>query len=408
MRVVQIYYIVLHGKQGKNEEKNEKVIDGLKKYNKTMLILKIIIMILSIFIIFMWGKIIIKRVEEGIKLKENYEKGQYIYDIIDKVYCNINEIKKTDNYSLIEESTSISYDFNFVYNYTQNKMFYKEGYFKEEYNTSYSNGMNLSIVPNYVNYGVVTKDKTFYTQSTNGYSECSIASSSGTTETMNNILEMYHKENVLDYKDYEIREEKIAEKKYYVISNKENMDEKVYYYEIWIDKDNMQLYKITNEKVGCQKTETKFTLTVGNVKDEDVRLSFAGKSEKIQSLSKLFDKINNGEFEDDEEQAWIWNFGLNSSIRVSFDNYVETNKKLITPKEVMEIIEDKYKMKSGGYSYKSIIFDQNGDAYYAYSRHETIEGKNTFIENIFVSIFGDIIKTNNIDKELKDGEVVVL
>lgn len=405
---MKIYYIVLHGKQEKNEEKNEKVIDGLKKYNRTMLILKIVIVVLSIFIICMWGKIIIKRVEEGIELKENYEKGQYIYDIIDKVYCNINEIKKTNNYLLVEESTAISYDFNFVYNYMQNRTFYKDGYFKEEHN-NYSNGINSTIDSNYVNYGVMTKDKTFYTQSTNGEGHCDIAVSSATNENMNNILEIYHKENVLDYKDYEIREEKIAEKKYYVISNKENIDDKVYYYEIWIDKDNMQLYKIISEKVGCQKSETKFTLTAGNVKDEDVKLSFAGKNEKIQNLSKLFDKINNGEFEDNEEQAWLWNFGLNNNnSKVLFDNYVKPNKKLISKEEGLEIISKKYQMKAGGYSYKAIIFDQNGDAFYAYCMHDTIEGKNTFIQNIFVSIFGDVIKTNKIDKELKEGEVEVL
>jgi len=52
-----------------------------------------------------------------------------------------------------------------------------------------------------------------------------------------------------------------------------------------------------------------------------------------------------------------------------------------------------------------MIFDQNGDAYYVWRQ---FQGTDTFVQNTFVSIFGDTIKTNNMDVELKNGDLVIL
>ena len=258
---------------------------------------------------------------------------------------------------------------------------------------------------NYVDYGVKTKDKDFYIQlNDNNYIYGSIATEWVQYENIQGILETYRKEELLEYKDYEIKEEQIEGITYYIISKSENIDDGVYDTEIWIDKDNMQLFKDIYGKRGCNKTETKFTFTVNNVKDEDVRVKFVGNNEKLQELDKLFEKITNGEFEEDYVEVIKWSHN-NWETKIPFDNYVKPNKKIITKEDAIAIINSKYDIRASyGYCYNSIVFDQNGDAYYAYRIDNTKE----FVQNIFVSIFGDIVKTNDIDKELKNGETVIL
>ncbi len=323
-------------------------IDGLKKYNRNMFVLKMIVVILSIFIIFIWGNFIVERVKKGIELKENYEKGQYIFGIIDEAYGKVDDIINSNNYSLVEETTALSYEFNCVSKYTKNGMFYKDGYFKEEYNSdSGSIKIGIDDEMNYVNYGVVTKDKIFNTQLIDGYCDCSIMTSWKTHENlyMQNILELYRKEDVLEYKDFEIKEEKIKEENYYLISKNENKYDGVYHTEIWINKDDMQLFKIIDEKIGCSKTEHKFTWTVNNVRDEDVRVKFAGKNEKIQQLDSFFEKINNKEFEDNYEESNKWNENNNIE-KILFDNYIKPNKKVIKIDEAKKIMENEYGIRN--------------------------------------------------------------
>ena len=57
------------------------------------------------------------------------------------------------------------------------------------------------------------------------------------------------------------------------------------------------------------------------------------------------------------------------------------------------------------FAIQCMIFDQNGDAYYVWRQ---FQGTDTFVQNTFVSIFGDTIKTNNMDVELKNGDLVIL
>jgi len=370
-----------------------------------MLILKIIVVILSIFILSIWGNFIVERVQAGIELKEDYEKGQYIFDIVDKAYSKLDEITSSNNYSVIEEEISINYDFKCVYDYLKTEKYYKDGYFKKV-STSDSGSIKgtRNIDLNYINYGVKTKDKDFYIQlNDNNYIYGSIITG-WQCENAYVTLETYRKEEVLEYKNFEIREEKLDEKTYYVISKSENRDDAVYDNEVWINKDNMQLFKIVNEKRGCYKREQKFTLTVNTVKDEDVRVKFAGNNEKLKELDKLFEKIANGEFEDDYVEVNKWSHN-NWETKIPFDNYVKPNKKIITKEDAIAIINSKYDIRASyGYYYNGIVFDQNGDAYYAYRIDNTKE----FVQNIFVSIFGDKVKTNDIDKELKNGEIVIL
>ena len=170
----------------------------------------------------------------------------------------------------------------------------------------------------------------------------------------------------------------------------------------------MQVLKSTHEKVGGKKTETKFTVSINNVRDKDIKLSFASESEIIQEIDKLFEKVKNGEVKNYMQQAANLNLN-NDSVKTFFGNYIKSNKKIIMQVEAMENIIDKYEITAEdeyehSYFYKCIIFDQNGDAYYLYIQNE----KNKFKQNIFVSIFGDIIKTNSIEKDFRNGELVIL
>lgn len=372
-----------------------------------MFILKIIVVILSIFILSIWGNFIVERVKEGIQLKADYEKGQYIFGIIDEAYSKIDEITNSNNYSVIEESTSISEDLQCVYNYSKYETYYKDGYIKEV-NTSDSGELKETDWNNscYSDYSVITKDKIFDIQLHDEYDYGYIGTIWGTNENKGNILAPYHKEDVLEYKDYEIKEENIDGKDYYIISNSANRDDNIYDTEIWINKDNMQLFKIVGEKRGCNKVERKFNFSVNNVKDEDVRVKFLGANEKIQELDRLFEKLKNGEFGDGYAEVAKWNHSIES--KIIFDNLAKPEKKVILAKEASDIAMNKHEMGGGGHSYYGIIFDQNGDAYYAYRQSKMEDIKNVFVQNIFVSIFGDTVKTNNIDMELYNGDMVIL
>ncbi len=406
---MRICYIVLHGKQNKSEEKNERVINGLKKYSRNMFILKVIVAILSIFIISVGGISIVKRVKDDRELKGNYEKGQYISSIVDKAYNTIDEITNSDNYSIVEERTTISYDFDFVYGYLRHEILYKDGYFKEV-NTTDSGIMNLTttIDSNYANYGVVEQEQAYCIQLREGNGYYYTSQYYQTNTPIHNVLGIYRKERASEYKDFEIREEKIDRGNYYVISKVGEADDGKYFDEIWINKDNMQVLKSTHEKIGGKKTETKFTVSINNVRDKDIKLSFASESEIIQEIDKLFEKVKNGEVKNYMQQAANLNLN-NDSVKTFFGNYIKSNKKIIMQVEAMENIIDKYEITAEdeyehSYFYKCIIFDQNGDAYYLYIQNE----KNKFKQNIFVSIFGDIIKTNSIEKDFRNGELVIL
>ncbi len=392
----------MHGKRDRNEEKNETVIDGLKKYNRHMFILKIIVVILSLFIISIWGSFIVERVQESIELKEDYEKGQYIFNILDEASHKIEEIESSGNYSVVEEDISVSYDFDCVYNYSKNVMLYKDGYFKEEQMTN-PGSMRLEDYNDvhYINYGVITKENEFCTQFNEGKGSDSIRiSTRGNYNVSDNNLGIDREEDVLKYKDYDIKEEEYDGINYYIISKSEQ--DGIYYSEIWINKDNMKLFKRTNEKLGCDKVERRFTWTVNNVKDEDVRIKFAGKSEKIQELDKIFEEINNSESEDGYDKAIKWSYNDGGS-EIYLDNYVKPENKVITLSEAWKIIENKYGME-GGYLYYGIVFDQKGDAYYAYEQSNA----STFVKNIFISIFGDTIKTSDDHKMFHKGDLVIL
>ena len=376
-----------------------------------MFILKIIVVILSIFIIAIWGSFIVERVKYSIQLNKDYEKGEYISGIVDEAYNKIEDIMNSDNYSIIEETIRVNYDLKCVSGYSKNETSYKDGYIKEKY-ISDSGSIKSDYNSTFTNYGVLANDRMFSIQQNDSGSSASIGTLWGTSGVTYNFLDGFHKESVLEYKDYEIREEEIDGKDYYIISTRGNREDSMYNTEIWLNKDNMILFKIIDEKVGCSKTEQKFTISINTVRDEDARIKFAQENESSKKLMELFEKVRNGELEDNYNEITRWNFSEDCS-KVLFGKYDKDDKKVIIQNEAfekaIEFIEDKYGIRAGqGYRYKGIIFDQNGDAYYAYEVKKDIDSKNEFEKNVFISIFGDVIKTNDTQMDMKTGDMVIL
>lgn len=371
-----------------------------------MFILKIIVAILSIFIISIWGSFIVERVKYNIQLNKDYEKGEYISGIIDEAYNKIEEIINSDNYSIVEEEISISYDLGCVYSYEKNELFYKNGYVKR--NSTWDTGSIKSNAGyDYTDYGVVSKDKkVFLIQLNETINYASIGVEYGEVGILGNFLDRFHKENALEYKDFEIREETITGKDYYVIIGKENRYDGAYNTEIWIDKDNMILFKIMEEKLESRKIEQKFRFTVNNVRDEDVKLKFVVENESSRKLMDLLEELKN--FEGENYYDKISNIDCS---KVLLAKYEKSNKEVMIPDdalyEIMKTVENGDK-PGYSYSYKGIIFDQNGDAYYAYELHSTVGIKNVFEKNVFISIFGDAIKTNDTEMDIKTGDMVIL
>lgn len=396
------------GKQDKNEENNEVVINSLKKYNRKMFILKIIVAILSIFIIFIWGSFIVERVKYSIELKEDYAKGQYISEIIDTAYNKVEEIMNSDNYSIIVEETSVNYDLSCVYYYGKNEMFYKDGYAKR--NRIWDTGSIKSYSGNNSTcYGVVAKDKRFFSiYLSEGVVNTSIGMEYGSSG--NYYFYGFQKENPLEYKDFEIKEETIDGKNYYIIDEKENKEDGTYNTEIWIDKDSMILSKIVEEKLGSRKTEQKLTFSVNNVRDEDVKIKFVKENESSKKLLEAFEELKNFEGENYYEIIDKWNVSIDCS-NVVLDKYEKTNKEVMLPDRAFYkvMIDNENGNEHGyGFSYKGVIFDQNGDAYYAYELHSMDGIKEVFEKNVFISIFGDTIKTNETEMDMKTGDMVIL
>lgn len=260
------------------EETNEKEIDILKKYNRKMFILKVVAIVLSILIISMWGILVVDKVQSDMKLK----KAQYISEIIDKAYNRAEEVEK-ENYTLTCEYNQNSTDGE--EDFVKSVYSHKDGYFKEEHH-------------NYTNYGITTKNETYYIQFTHEEEEKKDYKGGLAISFVgynNNMIDLYRKENILDYRDYNIREEELDGIVYYVI--KITYDKIDGYEEIWINKDSMLLFKETGEN-GI--TRCKYTWTINNVKDEDVRINYLegyGENERLQKVNDMFERIKRGEFD---------------------------------------------------------------------------------------------------------------
>jgi len=293
-------------------------IDVLKKYKRNILILKIVALILFVFILSFFGIVIINKVQQSKKAEMIFEQSEQIHNILEQAYTEIENIKSGENYSLIENNIRYDNNNNKVSEYIIETL-YKNGFFKEECkidNSNYKNNdndyyrFNQIFLYNtdvnddyihYINYGMKTENRTSIVQFDK---ELNYKGGIGTVYegTKSNILDNYYKENVVDYNCYEISEKEYEGIWYYVI--RENLSNTTHT-DIWINRDNNQLFKIINERVGKSKEEIIYRWSINNVKDEDVRVKYIEKyktNERMLELDSIFEKLINGE----EVQISVW------------------------------------------------------------------------------------------------------
>lgn len=156
---------------------------------------------------------------------------------------------------------------------------YKDGKVKETYDYGNDN--------RYTNYGKVEGDNFIYIQLdkdmkyTGG---AAIAYAYGI-----NPLEAYREQEILGYTNSEIRNEEYETQEYYVIrKNYKNGN----HTDIWINKESMELFKIEciNMLYGgaysCE--ERKYTITKGNITDEDIEYEMTQEEyEQFENIKKF-------------------------------------------------------------------------------------------------------------------------
>lgn len=102
----------------------------------------------------------------------------------------------------------------------------------------------------------------------------------------------------------------------------------------------------------------------------------------------------------------------NRPIKLDEDAMISQDK-VITVEEAEKILEDKYgkEDKETGnimsYGYITTVKDETGNEYYAF-RHSWLVNNDhmSFLQNVFVSLDGKIIKTNSESAGYEEGEIV--
>lgn len=105
-------------------------------------------------------------------------------------------------------------------------------------------------------------------------------------------------DNYLSYCNYKMRVEELDGVQYYVLrrnmdshGNEVTIDNSEYYQELWINKDNMLIYKfITDTRYSAY--EVKYTWEIGNVTDEDVKLKDLT-DEQLEQVKEKFYRLWN-------------------------------------------------------------------------------------------------------------------
>ena len=247
-------------KQNKNEEfEEENKIDYLKKYNKKIIILKLVAIFIIIFIISFLGVIF------------------YKYNICKKHYKDINEILNVTyekTLKLPEEKKNFSIIFD--YGLDKREFYYKDGKFKDINKLYDENNNDIG----YAEYGIEISSNIKGIQINRHYNKNKeIEESISTINEINVNKEISHtsaiqKSLLLDkfynmgivesYNNLQLREDYNDGIECYVIRNKINDNS---YEELWIDK---------KEKYIVQEIDTsrniKYNWAVGKVKDEDVKI----------------------------------------------------------------------------------------------------------------------------------------
>ena len=244
-----------------NEDDEQIEIKHLKKYNRHMLILKIILVILALIIITLPLFFVIK-----FNLNNN---------VASKAINNINEYKNVSNYLLQITENSIDFEKNKEQFYIS-KYFYKDGQYKKE---THFESPNVDIQnSDTLEYGninsnekveIVENQNLYYNIKTNYI----LRREDEFLDLMMMALQPFNKDygllpNIWFRAGYKLRTDKYNGRKCYVLK----IDSKTSYKEIWIDKENNTLIRTIEEIYNKSYREKVYSIKSDVVTDEDVTL----------------------------------------------------------------------------------------------------------------------------------------
>ena len=244
-----------------NEEEEQIEIKHLKKYNRHMFILKVILVILALIIIILPLIIFIK-----FYLNTN---------VASKAINNVNEYKNVSNYLLQITENRIDFERNKEQFYIS-KYFYKDGQYKTETHF-YSPNVTVGN-PDTFEYGVInSKEKTEIEENQklcyNIKSNYIFRRESEFLDLLMIALQPFSEDigpliNIWVRAGYKLRTDTYNGKKCYVLKT----DSKTSYKEIWIDKEKNTLIRTIEEIYNKSYREKTYSIKTDVVTNEDVTL----------------------------------------------------------------------------------------------------------------------------------------
>ena len=244
-----------------NEDDEQIEIKHLKKYNRHMFILKVILVILALIIIILPLIIFIK-----FYLNNN---------VASKAINNVNEYKNVSNYLLQITENRIDFERNKEQFYIS-KYFYKDGKYKKETHF-YSPNVNVEN-PDKFEYGVInSKEKTEIEENQklcyNIKSNYIFRREGEFLDLMMIDLQPFNKDigiliNIWVRAGYKLRTDKYNGRECYVLRT----DSKTSYKEIWIDKEKNTLIRTIEEIYNKSYREKTYSIKTDVVTNEDVTL----------------------------------------------------------------------------------------------------------------------------------------
>lgn len=244
-----------------NEEEEQIEIKHLKKYNRHMFILKVILVILALIIIIL--PLII------------FMKFYINTNVANKAINNVNEYKNANNYLLQITENRIDFERNKEQFYIS-KYFYKDGQYKKETHF-YSPNVNVEN-PDTFEYGVInSKEKTEIEENQklcyNIKSNYIFRREGEFLDLLMIDLQPFSEDigpliNIWVRAGYKLRTDTYNGKKCYVLKT----DSKTSYKEIWIDKEKNTLIRTIDEIYNKSYREQTYSIKTDVVTNEDVTL----------------------------------------------------------------------------------------------------------------------------------------
>lgn len=247
-----------------NENNDENIeYNHLKKYNRKMLWLKIIIFSI-IAIIIILSTII------GV----NYLYKKYI---LNRIYDNYEKLRELDNYAITKEVLDVNYNTNERDTYIK-KYYYKEGNMKREvrelidgqgFKKDISSYSKMNISPNDISEYSNLKDKKSITiyETRKEYTKSELMFHTKKGELFNIQFDVDTLKMGFFPFIVKIENEEYKEKEYYILQYQYNKDSA--YKQIWINKDNLNIERVIEENENYYREEV-YTITIDGVMESDV------------------------------------------------------------------------------------------------------------------------------------------